>query len=74
VKCRICSREAEEGGFCVLHSRARRNVLEKFDIWQKASGLVWMEYLVAIQKNSLTGVAAKDVVKQLIKEENENVK
>jgi len=33
-----------------------------------------MEYLVEIQKNSLTGEAAKGVVEQLIKGENENVK
>ena len=58
----------------MLHLRAYRNVLEKFDVWRKASELVWMEYLVEIQKNSLTGEAAKEVVKQLIKEGNGNVK
>jgi hypothetical protein len=48
--------------------------LEKFELWKKASGLVWIEYLVEIQKNSLTGEWAKEVVKHLIKEENGNVK
>ncbi len=74
MKCRICSRDAEEDGFCVLHLKAYRNVLEKFDVWRKASGLVWMEYLGQIQKNSLTGCWAKEVVEQLIKDENGNVK
>ena len=74
MKCKVCGREAEENGFCVLHLRAYQNVLEKFDVWKKASGTVWMEYLVEIQKNSLTGVWAKDVVKQLIMEGNGNVR
>ena len=74
MKCKICSREAEQEGFCLLHFRAYQNVLEKFESWNKASGLVWAEYLTAIQKNSLTGAWAKEVVKHLIKEENGNVK
>jgi len=74
VKCKICIREAEESGFCLLHLRAYQNVLEKFEHWKKASGLVWSEYLVEIQKNSLTGEWAKEVVEHLIKDENGNVK
>jgi hypothetical protein len=54
--------------------RAYRNVLEKFGVWQKSSGLVWMEYLSEIQKNSLTGEVAKEIVKHLIKDEDGNVK
>jgi hypothetical protein len=30
---------------------------------EEASGMLWIDYLVAIQKNSLTGEWAKDVVK-----------
>ena len=74
MKCKICSREAEENGFCLLHLRAYRNVLEKFELWKKASELVWSEYLVEIQKNSLTGEWAREVVEHLIKDENGNVK
>jgi len=74
MKCKICSREAEEHGFCLLHLRAYRNVLEKFELWKKASGLVWIEYLVEIQKNSLTGEWAREVVKHLIKDGNGSVK
>jgi hypothetical protein len=74
VKCKICSREAQENGFCILHLKAYQNVIEKFDVWRKASGMLWIDYLVEIQKNSLTGEWAKDVVKHLIKEENGNVK
>ena len=74
MKCKICCREAEENDFCPLHSRAYQNVLEKFEAWKKASGLVWIEYLAEIQKNSLTGEWAKEVVMHLIKEANGNVK
>ncbi|HMK94141.1 MAG TPA: hypothetical protein VK536_01950 [Candidatus Limnocylindrales bacterium] len=74
MKCKICGREAEGNGFCMLHLIAYQNVLEKFEPWKKASGLSWIEYLGEIQKNSLTGEWAKEVVKHLIKEEDGNVK
>ena len=70
MNCKICSREAEENGFCPLHSKAYRNVLEKFRVWQAASDTSWMVYLREIQKNSLTGVWAKEVAKYLIEEED----
>jgi hypothetical protein len=53
--------------------RAYQNVLGKFEPWNKASGLVWVEYLAEIQKNSLTGEWAKEVATHLIKDENGNV-
>jgi hypothetical protein len=46
-------------------------VLLKFRVWAAASNVSWMEYLVEIQKNSLTGVWAKEVAKYLIEEENQ---
>jgi hypothetical protein len=36
--------------------------------------MLWIDYLVEIQKNSLTGEWAKDVVKHLFMGENGNVK
>jgi len=74
VKCKICLREAKENGFCLMHWEAWQNVLKKFETWRRASGLVWAEYLVEIQKNSLTGEWAKEVIKQLIEDGNGNVK
>ncbi len=71
MNCKICSKEAEENGFCQLHSKALRNVLLKFKVWAAASNVSWMEYLVEIQKNSLTGVWAKEVAKYLIEEEDQ---
>jgi hypothetical protein len=72
VKCKICSREVEENSFCPLHSKAYKNVLGKFKAWEAASTISWIKYLVEIQKNSLTGVWAKEVAKYLIEEENQN--
>ena len=70
--CKICSRKAEENGFCALHLKAHRKILEKFSVWEAASDVSWEEYLVKIQKNSLTGVWAKEVAKYLIEEENQH--
>ncbi len=72
MNCKICSRETEENGFCQLHSTAYMNVLEKFSVWKAASNVVWRQYLAEIQKNSLTGVWAKEVAKYLIEEETKD--
>ena len=72
MHCKICSRDAEENGFCQLHSKAYKTVVEKFGVWEAASNVSWMEYLVEIQKNSLTGVWAKEVAKYLIEEETKD--
>ncbi len=74
MTCKICSRQEEKNGFCQLHLQAYVNVLEKFEVWSAASEFSWMEYLVEIQKNSLTGVWAKDVAKYLIEDETKDDK
>ena len=73
MKCKVCSRDAEENGFCQLHLKAYKNIIDKFDVWKKASNISWGQYLVDIQKNSLTGEWAKEVAKHLIEEESRNV-
>ena len=74
MKCKVCSREAQENGFCALHLKVYKNILDKFTVWKKASDISWIQYLVEIQKNSLTGEWAKEVAKHLMKEENKDVK
>jgi len=66
MNCRICNREAEADGFCLLHLRAYRNIVEKYAAWHKALGIGWVEYLVQIQKNTLTGEWAKEVANDII--------
>jgi hypothetical protein len=46
-------------------------VQEKFRVWEAALNVSWSQYLVEVQKNSLTGVWAKEVVKHLIEEGTE---
>ena len=74
MRCKICSREAEADGFCSLHLKAYRNIVDKFEVWKKASNVSWQQYLVEIQKNSLTGEWAQEVLKHLIEEGNKDVK
>ena len=74
MKCKICLRDAQADGFCVLHLMAYRNIVDKFNVWKEASDVVWSQYLSEIQKNSLTGEWAKEVIMYLIKEEKQNVR
>jgi hypothetical protein len=53
---------------------AHSNIVSKFEVWKKASDASWVDYLVAVQKNSLTGEWAKEVVNYLMKEEGTNVR
>jgi len=72
MKCKLCSREVTNEGFCMLHLKAYKNIYEKFGVWQRACDVSWNQYLVEIQKNSLTGIWAKDVLKYLIEEANKD--
>ncbi len=31
---KVCCREAGEDGFCPMHSKAYRNILDKFRVWE----------------------------------------
>ncbi len=73
MKCKICHRDAVEEGFCLLHAKPYKVVVEKFNVWAAALDVSWEQYLVEIQKNSLTGLWAKDVAKYLIEEEHKDV-
>jgi hypothetical protein len=74
MSCKICRRPVKEKEYCNLHLKAYHNIYEKFEVWKKALGVTWMDYLVNISKNSLTGEWAKEVVKHLIEDESRNVK
>jgi hypothetical protein len=74
LKCKICSREAIKHDFCAIHLRAYENVVEKYQDWREALNISWNQYLLDIQKNSLTGAWAKEVAKYLIEEEKEDVR
>lgn len=71
MNCKLCNRDASENGFCPVHSKAYCNILDKFRVWELALTVSWREYLIEIQKNSLTGVWAKEVAEYLIEEETQ---
>jgi len=72
--CKICSRPIKEKNYCSLHLKAYQNICEKFEVWNKALEVSWIDYLVKISKNSLTGEWAKEVIKHLIEDGSRNVK
>lgn len=67
MKCKICSREALEGGYCELHMKAHESIINKYELWKKALGISWKEYLSEIVKNPFTGEWAKEVAEYLSK-------
>ena len=67
MKCPICSRDANEKGYCELHTKAYESILKKYDVWKRALEISWKEYLSEIVKNPLTGEWAKEVAEHLIR-------
>jgi hypothetical protein len=59
-----------EEGFCSLHLQAYRNIVDKFEVWKSSSDVTWQAYLAEIQKNSLTGEWAKEVLMHIIEAGN----
>ena len=68
MKCRVCNREAVEK-YCELHEKAYRSIVQKYDDWKRATDVSWKEYLNEIAENPYTGSWAKEVAKQLMKNE-----
>jgi len=71
LKCTICDKEAVQEGYCELHAKAYKNVVEKYEVWKKALNISWKEYLKEIVKNPFTGEWAKEVAEHLIKTSGE---
>jgi hypothetical protein len=43
--------------------------MEKYDVWRRAQGISWKEYLSEIEQNPLTGEWVKEVANYLIDSE-----
>ena len=69
LKCKICGKEAANEDYCVLHEKAYRNLMERFETWKKALGVSWKDYLREIVKNPFTGTKAKEVAENLLSKE-----
>jgi hypothetical protein len=72
VKCVICGRETFEK-YCVHHGDAYRNVVEKFEEWKRAMGVLWKQYLKAVVENAYTGSWAKEVAEQLLQNKDDKL-
>jgi hypothetical protein len=42
--------------------------MQKFETWKNAAGVTWEQYLNELLKNPFTGVWAKEVARQLLKD------
>jgi len=70
LKCKVCSREAQtQSEHCELHEKAYQNIRQKFEVWKKASGVEWKQYLEEIAKNPSTGTWAREVAENLLSKE-----
>ncbi|MCW3997702.1 MAG: hypothetical protein NWF10_03940 [Candidatus Bathyarchaeota archaeon] len=63
MKCKLCEREIIEKEFCLFHRYAYDKIKKGYVIWVEALDINWKDYLNEIEKNSLTGRWAKEVIK-----------
>jgi peptidoglycan hydrolase-like amidase len=68
MKCKICDRKSRDR-YCVLHKKAYRNVVQKFEYWKRVANISLKEYLKAVVENAYTGSWAREVAEQLLKNE-----
>jgi hypothetical protein len=64
MKCKVCDKEAV-GDYCEGHESAYRNLVEKYEVWKRALGISWKEYLRDVAKNDYTGSWVKEVAEKL---------
>jgi hypothetical protein len=67
LKCKVCNREAQNK-YCELHEKTYANIMREFGTWKNAADMSWEQYLNEIVKNEFTGIWAKEVAEQLLKE------
>jgi hypothetical protein len=67
LKCKLCKREAKNR-YCELHEKAYTDIQQKFEVWKSAAGVSWEQYLNELVKNPFTGIWAKEVAEQLLKD------
>ena len=74
MNCKICNRDVSEDNYCELHMKAYESIVKKYELWKRALGISWKEYLSEVVKNPLTGEWAREVAEHLIKNgEKQNV-
>ena len=69
MKCKLCERIIDDKIFCMYHKLAYRELMKKYLLWREALDVNWKDYLSEIEKNSLTGKWAKEVLDFIKKSE-----
>ena len=69
IKCKLCDRIADDKELCIYHKLAYKEVKIKYLLWKEALEVNWKDYLSKIEKNSLTGYWAKEVIDFIRKNE-----
>lgn len=62
MKCKLCERIADDKEICAYHKLAYKELEKKYLKWKEALDVNWKDYLSEIEKNSLTGYWAKEVI------------
>ena len=64
IMCRVCGMN-DKREYCKRHQTAYENLVRAYDIWQRATGLSWNEYLGEVIENEFTGLWAREVAQRL---------
>jgi hypothetical protein len=64
--CTICGRVAvNDSDYCRYHQEAFDNLQSSYEIWRKASGASWEEYIWMLCQIDETGRWVRDVAEQI---------
>lgn len=64
-KCLICERKSDSL-VCEQHSRAYQNLLEGYELWKRAKGLSWNDYLSELSENKYAGAWVRLLAKKML--------
>jgi hypothetical protein len=63
MKCQICPRPLKpNSALCRFHYFALKRLVGRFELWQKAVEVGWVDYLKKVEANPLTGVWVREVI------------
>ena len=66
MKCKVCSREADEDAYCPQHGAAYNNLEEGYKKWRYALGLSWVQYLERLDKINGTGKLVIEIIADIL--------
>lgn len=63
MKCQICPRQTKSNStLCRFHYFALKRLVGRFEVWQRAVDVSWLEYLQQVDANPVTGVWVREVI------------